>query len=298
MKSDSPGWSRVGVPARAPGTVLAFLRQRFPRVEEAVWRQRLAAGQVCNAAGKPLAADMPVAVTTHLLYRRTVQQEVPVPFAHSVLHQDSALVVVDKPHFLPTAPAGQHAAQTLLTRLQRQLGLPQLSPLHRLDKDTAGVVLFCADPALRDAYHSLFRNRQVDKVYEAVARWHVRFATPVVHRSRLEPGGPRFFTMMEVPGEPNSQTSMEVIARHGAWALYRLRPESGRKHQLRVHMAALGVPIRHDAFYPAINDPSEGDFSRPLQLLARRIAFNDPLTGALRVFESRRQLQWPPPEAA
>ncbi len=294
---DAGMWSRVGVradDAMDAVTVLDFLVRRFPRVDAQVWRARLMCGQVRDAQGRPLRPDSSVRHISHILYQRMPEQEEPIPFDAQVLYQDAHVVVADKPHFLPTAPGGQWVEQTLLARLQRSLQLPQLAPLHRLDKDTAGLVLLSPRPEGRHAWHNLFRERAVRKVYEAVAPWDARFEQPYCHRSRMVAGGPRFFTMQEVPGEPNSQTHIRILARSGAWALYQLEPVTGRKHQLRLHMAALGVPIRHDAFYPAINDPPPGDFSRPLQLLARQLAFVDPVNGRERVFTSRRCLQWPP----
>lgn len=287
------GYSRAGVWAGESGQMLDFLARRFPRVDVAVWRARIARGEVLDAQGRPVRCDTRVEGLSHVFYRRTPEQEAPIPFEAQVLYQDAHLVVADKPHFLPTAPGGQYVEQTLLTRLQRQLRLPRLAPLHRLDKDTAGLVLLSPEPAGRDAWHTLFRSRTVRKLYEAVAPWRAELELPRTHASRMEEGGARFFTMHEVPGAPNSQTHIEMAARSGAWALYRLRPVTGKKHQLRLHMAALGAPIRHDAFYPEINDPPPGDYSRPLQLLARELAFTDPVSGRERVFVSQQRLQWP-----
>ncbi|WP_343292156.1 pseudouridine synthase [Vandammella animalimorsus] len=298
-------WCCVGVPAAARGqSALEFLCQRFVHIERQEWLRRFAQAQVRDVQGQPLQPAQPLAGNGHIYYQRAVDDELPVPFEVSVLHADADLLVVDKPHFLTVAPAGRHVQQTVLQRLREQLAqqapaqAAALAPLHRLDKDTAGLLLLSVNPASRDAYHGLFRDQGMDKEYEAVARWDARFAAaePYCHRSRLEPGGARFFTMQEVPGEPNSQTLLHIVARAGDWALYRLRPLGGRKHQLRVHMAALGVPIRNDAFYPCIDDPPPGDFSRPLQLLARTLRFTDPISGQPRCFHSQRSLQWPPPE--
>ncbi|MGE5330568.1 MAG: pseudouridine synthase, partial [Nitrospirota bacterium] len=93
------------------------------------------------------------------------------------------------------------------------------------------------------------------------------------------------------PGTPNTHTRMDLLEVTGDWARYRLSPITGKRHQLRVHMAALGLPLRNDAFYPVVNDPPEGDYSSPLQLLAQSLEFTDPLTGERRHFESARSLQ-------
>lgn len=169
--------------------------------------------------------------------------------------------------------------------------MPDLSPIHRLDRDTAGVMLFCADAASRGAYQTLFQSREVYKEYEAIAPVIPHLALPLVYRSRLQPRAGHFI-MQEVQGEQNSETRIELMGAGSVWAHYRLQPVTGRKHQLRVHMAALGMPIRHDTFYPVLREPdSKDDFDRPLQLLARAIAFTDPISGVARRFESQRSLQ-------
>jgi tRNA pseudouridine32 synthase/23S rRNA pseudouridine746 synthase len=206
-----------------------------------------------------------------------------------VLHADEHLVVVDKPHFLPVIPAGGYLQQTLLARLVRRLDNPALVPLHRLDRDTAGLVLFSAQPATRDAYLSLFRERRIVKRYEALATPLPHLALPHVHRSRLEAGEP-FFRMREVEGEANSETRVDVIERGAQLWRYALEPHTGRKHQLRVHMAALGAPICNDRFYPDLQERAEDDSSRPLQLLARGLAFVDPLSGQAREFHTSLSL--------
>lgn len=288
-----PGWAKLGVPAAADGSVLEFLLQRFAHVPQAVWSARFAQQLVRDGLGRVLNAEDRVELQQHIVYPRHPPQEAVIPFDVEVLYRDADILVVDKPHFLPVAPSGNYVAQTVLSRLQQQLGLMQLAPLHRLDKDTAGLVMLSVNPASRDRYHALFRAHAMRKCYEAVALADPRLATPRRHVSRLEPGGARFFTMQEVAGMPNSETLVHMLHQRDGWGLYQLQPISGKKHQLRVHMAALGLPLRNDPFYPEINDPPEGDFSRPLQLLARSLEWIDPISGRRRFFESRRSLQWP-----
>ena len=187
-------------------------------------------------------------------------------------------------------PAGRHVEETLSVRLIRRLDNPDLVALHRLDRGTAGLVVFSARPSSRDAYTRLFRERAIAKVYEAVAAPMPGRTFPFVHESRLERGEP-FFRMREVPGEPNARTRVDVIARGDERWLYRLSPETGRKHQLRVHMAALGSPIAGDPAYPEVRD-ERADFAEPLQLLARELRFVDPITGEQRVFRSTRELTY------
>ena len=284
--------SCVVLPAHHAAPLLDRLAAHLPVVGRDEWLARMLAGDVVDAQGQAARPEQVVKGSVRLFYYRHLQNEPELPFEHQVLHQDEHLLVADKPHFMPVTPTGRYVQQSLLVRLKRQLGLPDLSPLHRIDRDTAGLVLFSVQPRTRGAYQALFRERSMAKTYDAVAPWNADITFPREHRSRMEES-PQFFRMHEVPGKPNSHTHMAVQAVQGPWALYRLEPISGKRHQLRVHMAALGLPLRNDPFYPEVNDPPEGDYSHPLQLLARSLRFTDPLTGLERHFESRLRLQWP-----
>lgn len=283
--------SRLQLPLGDWPTLIDGLCARFPAIGRDEWRDRFARGRVQDRDGQPLAATHPYRVGMELRYFREVPREAPVPFREVVLHADDDLWVVDKPHFLPVVPAGRHVTQTLFARLRSATGNTDLVPLHRIDRATAGLVLFSASRRTRARYQALFRERVIDKTYEALAPPLQELVFPHVRRSRLV-GGEPFFRMREAAGEPNSQTHIDVIGRgDDAWH-YRLQPVSGRKHQLRVHMAALGAPIVNDDFYPELVEalPAD-DFSRPLKLLARRLAFVDPLSGERREFTSRRELR-------
>jgi tRNA pseudouridine32 synthase/23S rRNA pseudouridine746 synthase len=269
--------------------MLDFLAQRLPVVARSEWLHRMLAGDVVDERGEPVAPERPFEGGLRLYYYRSLPPEPALPFTEKVLYQDAHLVVADKPHFMPVTPSGRYLHNTLLVRLKRQLGLPELSPLHRIDRDTAGLVLLSVQQGTRGAYQALFRDRQITKHYEAIAPWGADLIFPREHTSRLEES-PQFFRMQEAPGEPNSHTAIEVLEVAGGWARYGLSPTTGKRHQLRVHMAALGLPLRNDPFYPVVNDPPEGDYSRPLQLLARSLEFVDPLTGAQRFFESEQRL--------
>jgi tRNA pseudouridine32 synthase/23S rRNA pseudouridine746 synthase len=281
--------SCVVLPSQGQGVVLDYLVQRLPLVARADWLRRMAQGEVVDEYGAAVGAETPFLPGVRIYYYREVEQEPAVPFEAALLYQDDHIVVADKPHFLPVMPGGRYLQNTLLVRLKRQLGLPDLSPVHRIDRDTAGVVLFSVQRQSRGAYQALFRDRQVRKVYEAVAPWAPHMQLPHVHSSRMEPSGD-FIRMHEVAGVPNSSTRIEVLEHNTQWARYRLHPISGKRHQLRVHMAALGLGLWGDALYPQVCDAPEGDFSRPLQLLARQLEFTDPVTGVAHCFESRRQL--------
>lgn len=289
---DGVGPSCVVLPSRGQGTLLDFLAERLPAVSREGWRERMAAGDVQDERGAQVAPDRPFEAGLRLYYYRSLPAEPELPFEETVIYQDDHLVVADKPHFMPVTPSGRYLHHTLLVRLKRRLGLAELSPLHRIDRDTAGLVLLSAQQRTRGAYQALFRDRQITKHYDAIAPWRAELVFPREHTSRLQEMPEQFFRMQEVEGEPNSHTHMRVdeVSQDGRWARYRLSPTTGKRHQLRVHMAALGLPLRNDPFYPEVNDPPDGDYSRPLQLLARVLAFDDPLTGVRRAFESAQRL--------
>lgn len=284
------------VRVRLPGeghwaTVRAHLVERLSGAGPGVVDAMLGAGLIVGADGRPVAPDAPYVPGMFVWFHRELPAEVPVPFPLEVVHRDEHLVVVDKPHFLATTPRGSHVAQTALARLRRELGIPTLGAAHRLDRLTAGLVLFTVRPGERGAYQRLFSDRRVRKVYEAVAPYDASRDWPVTVRSRIvkERGS---LTAREVPGEPNAVSRIEPVGhRADGLARYRLVPETGQTHQLRVHMTALGVPILGDPLYPEVAAPvPPGDFRRPLQLLARELEFTDPVTGEEHRLRSRRVL--------
>lgn len=281
--------SCVALPHTGQGSMLDFLTARLPGVEREQWRLRMAAAEVVDERGALVTPDRAFEPGLRLYYYRSLPAEEILPFQETILYQDEHLLVADKPHFMPVTPSGPYLQQTLLVRLKQRLGLPDLVPLHRIDRDTAGLVLFSVQPSTRGAYHGLFRDRLMIKHYEAVAPWRKELVFPRAHRSCVQEGA-EFFRMQEVVGEPNTLTHMQLLEVAGAWARYRLSPVTGKRHQLRVHMAALGLPLRHDAFYPEVIDPPVGDYSSPLQLLAKSLEFDDPLTGKMRRFDSALQL--------
>jgi tRNA pseudouridine32 synthase/23S rRNA pseudouridine746 synthase len=272
-------------------SLLAFLVQRFPMVSEADWVARMGRGEVVDGKGQPITPATPYRKQMRIWYYRELPPETPIPFEETVLYRDEHILVADKPHFLPTIPTGRFLKETLLVRLKRKHGLPDLVPIHRLDRETAGVVIFSLNAKTRGVYQSMFQKRTMTKTYEALAAPLPGRSFPFTYRSRMVDGEEaQFFVSREVEGEPNSETLVEKIGERGDAWLYRLSPHTGRKHQLRLHMAALGAPILNDAFYPVALPCKRDDFRHPLQLLARSIAFVDPLSGAPRRFESRLEL--------
>jgi tRNA pseudouridine32 synthase/23S rRNA pseudouridine746 synthase len=278
--------SCVGLPAGHWPTFTDFLVERFPAISRAVWLERMAAGLVADEFGGMVTAQRPYRGHMRLYYYRALPAEPRIPFEAAVLFQDEHLVVADKPHFLPVTPSGHYLQETLLVRLKNQLGIDSLIPIHRIDRETAGLVLFSVRPAERDAYQALFRRHEVVKHYEAIAPWRPELRFPLRRQTRIVEDEP-FFRQREAPGEANSETLVEVLQVRGDQALYALSPVTGKKHQLRVHMNALGLPIRNDRMYPPVDVTPDDDYAQPLQLLARSIAFADPLTGVMRRFESR-----------
>ncbi|MCV7197684.1 pseudouridine synthase [Mycobacterium angelicum] len=265
------------------GSVLTELVERFGAPAGA----KLLAGEVVDGRGAVVDSGRLLPPGSFVYVYRDLPDEVPVPFDIPVLYQDDDLVVVDKPHFLATMPRGRHVAQTALVRLRCALGLPELSPAHRLDRLTAGVLLFTTRRELRGGYQTLFARGAVRKTYLARAAVDPGLVLPRVVRSRIVKRRGNLQAVCE-PGAPNAQTLVELVSPDG---LYRLSPRTGRTHQLRVQMASLGLPISGDPLYPNVVDVASDDFSTPLQLLAQRIEFDDPITGLPREFISRRELQ-------
>ena len=264
-------------------TVLDCLCDRFPAVPRREWLDRIARGRVLDADGQRVTPGTPHRTGLEVHYYREVAGEPRIPFEEVVLYADEHVLVADKPHFLPVAPTGVHVHETLLGRLIPRTGNQDLAPLHRIDRDTAGLVLFSTNPDSRAQYQGLFRERRIEKGYEAIAPALPGVAFPCVRSSQLVAGEP-FHRMREVEGEPNSETRIDVIARGDRHWRYALTPITGRKHQLRVHMAALGAPIVNDVAYPVLLQRAQGDFSAPLQLLAKTLSFADPLSGIERRF--------------
>ncbi len=250
----------------------------------------MAEGAFVGADGRRVAADEPYRAGRHVWFHRELPAEEPVPFPVGVVHRDERLLVADKPHFLATTPRGRHVTETAVARLRRELGLPELQPAHRLDRLTAGLVLFVVRAEDRGAYQTLFRDRRVRKEYEAVAPHDPGLGLPATVRSHIVKERGRVDAYEVEGAEPNSESRVELVEQRGGLARYRLVPETGRTHQLRVHMNRLGVPILHDPLYPVVRDDGPEDFTRPLHLLARTLEFTDPFTGAPVRFESRLRL--------
>ncbi len=285
------GPSCVGLPAGNWLTLLDFFAERFPAITRDVWQQRMVDGDVVDEYGVPVTPGRTYRGQMRVYYYRAVPHEAPVPFEEVVLFQDGHLVVVDKPHFLPVVPSGHYLSETVLVRLKQKLGINTLVPIHRIDRGTAGLVLFSVQPGSRAAYHALFSQHRVKKTYEAIAPWRSDLALPLTRTSRIVEAA-HFMLQHETGGAANAITQIDLLEVRGALARYALRPVTGKRHQLRVHMAALGLPIVGDGLYPTLTPEGPADYSKPLQLLARQIEFVDPVSGLIRQFESARRLSF------
>ena len=311
------GPSTVGVPANTTLAAIDFLAAKFSAISREEWLSRFETGQILNATGRVMAPQDSLHNQSHLHYYRSIRNEPELPFKATVIFQDEFLVVVDKPHFMPVTPGGRYLQQSLLVQLKQQLNLPELSPVHRIDRETAGLVVFSVRAQDRNAYQELFRLRQVDKIYEAIAGAPETSALnpkfPLVHRSLMDEDM-QFFRMREVitdgshsHNEFNSETWIDCVERIAtqeiaiqtdgikelALARYQLKPVTGQRHQLRVHMNSLGLPLLGDQFYPLVQiGADENDnFEHPLQLLAKSIFFKDPISGFPRSFASSLSLK-------
>jgi tRNA pseudouridine32 synthase / 23S rRNA pseudouridine746 synthase len=287
------GPSCISLPAGPWPTMLEFLVERMPHISRDAWTERLRSQSVLNAEGQPVLLTQPYTPHTRLYYYRHIEDEPQLPEQASIVFEDEHLMVADKPHFMPVTPAGRYVQQSLLVQLKSLTGHDDLVPLHRIDRETAGLVLLGKRRADRDDYHALFRQQRIHKTYHAVAPYRADLTWPRTHTSRLVTGEP-FFRMQEVPGDANSETRIRLLRSDGSRALYQLEPVSGKRHQLRVHMLALGLPLEGDLLYPEMQhgQAAPEDPSHALQLLAQRIAFTDPVTGAERLFESQRRLRF------
>ncbi len=290
------GAAWVRTPDRDPNapapwaTMRDFLVDRLPDAVPVA--ERLAAGEFVDQGGQPWTGEEPYRPNTFVWFHRPTRPEPVVPFPVEVLYADERIVVVDKPHFLATTPNGTHVRETVVVRLRDSLGLPELAPVHRLDRLTAGVLVLTTERRYRGVYAGLFQAGDAHKTYEALAPYDPTLELPRRVVSRIEKR--RGSLQAEEPaGEPNAETLVELVETRGMYARYLLTPTTGKTHQLRLHMASLGLPILGDSLYPTVLEVEADDFTTPLQLVARRLVFVDPIDGTARQYTSRFALEWP-----
>ncbi len=289
---DGVSASQVFLPrlSHSASSLFAYLCDTFAHISAAEWQQRFQDGLIIDMQGRTLTLDSPYLAEQHIYYYRFLDNEIHVPFYENILFENEDLLVVDKPHFLTMSPTGQYLQETLLVRLKRRTGNAELSPIHRLDRETAGVVLFAKRAATRGCYQQLFAQRLVEKSYHAIAAYRPTLHFPLRLALRMEKSDP-FYTMRVVEGEPNTETQLQLLEHNSIWAKYLLKPKTGKQHQLRVHLNHLGIPIRNDRFYPNIQHQAADDFSAPLQLLAHQISFTDPISKQAQYFYSQQMLE-------
>jgi len=273
-------------------TILSFLSKRFSRISHIEWQRRIADGKVLNEASLPITVDTVYTPHRRIFYFREVFDEAVIPFSEEILFQDEELLVACKPHFLPVTPGGKYVDECLLNRLRKRTGIRDLAPLHRIDRETAGIVLFSVNKRSCARYGELFQSGRVEKTYQAISAtvpdagmntWTVE--------SRLAPGTP-WFRMKTVDGAVNARSEIFLLDTTENRARFQLHPITGKTHQLRIHMCALGFGILNDNLYPQLQPQQEDRHDKPLQLLARMVRFTDPVTGERREFVSQRKLLW------
>ena len=273
-------------------SILSFLSRRFPAIPEEMWLNRISEGKVLDEKTGPITLDTEYIPLNRLFYFREVTSEPTIPFAEKILYLDDEILVACKPHFLPVTPGGRYVDECLLNRLRTSTGIEDLAPLHRIDRETAGIVLFSVNKSSRGTYSSLFMNGQVAKTYQAIsvctplqgiASWEVE--------NRIERGEPHF-RMKVTSGRTNARSAINLVETKGDRARFIMHPITGKTHQLRIHMSGIGFGILNDRYYPELKDESEDNFDTPLQLIAKTLRFMDPLNGKAREFQSERELLW------
>jgi tRNA pseudouridine32 synthase / 23S rRNA pseudouridine746 synthase len=282
--------SRLVLPDGAWKNLIDYLQVRFRGQSRDDLLERMARAEISYEKGAALKPDEPYRAHRKLFYTRQVEAETPIPFAETILFQDEHLLVADKPPFLTVVPAGKHLHETLLVRLRKSTGIESLVPMHRIDRETSGLVMFTIQPASRGRYQRMFETKEIHKTYEAIAPRHVALKFPMDYGSFIEESS-SFMQMQEVGGRaPNAFTRIECIELRHEFAKYRVIPLTGKKHQIRIHFSSLGMPILNDRIYPVLQAVNSDDYSKPLQLLAKTLSFVDPLTKAPRFFESRQSI--------
>ena len=302
---DGLGASRVRHNEPEPITAFAFIsrlvatqRHRHPDDDDAAVLRRFNEGLVVLIDGTPLKPSTPIAAGTDVFFYRHPAPEPPVPYEIETVFEDDNILVVNKPPFLATMPRAAHITETATVRLRRATGNEEITPAHRLDRMTSGLLLLTKRREIRGAYQELFARREVHKRYEAIAADN-GVTAPLVWRSHVEKLRGEIASREIASAEPNSETLLRSVRRlapteeqrlqriHGVphpLSRYVLEPVTGKTHQLRVHMCSAGVPILGDPVYPTVQAFDDEDFTIPLRLTSTGLDFIDPLSGSPRSF--------------
>lgn len=273
-------------------SILCFLSSRFPAITRDTWKKRIQEGKVLDDRGEIITLSTEYVPQKRITYFREVKHEPTIPFTERILYQDNQILVACKPHFLPVTPGGRYVEECLLNRLRNSTGIRDLAPLHRIDRETAGIVMFSVNRETRGLYGNLFLKGGIEKSYQAISGClPADKRTSWVVEDRIERGRP-WFRMQSVPGAVNARSRINLLEVKADRGLFNLQPLTGKTHQLRVHMSGLGFGILNDRYYPELQPESADNFETPLQLLAKSVRFRDPLSGKQREFTSERELMW------
>ena len=308
---DGLGATRARVPDGDGSSALDFIwhlvatqRHRHPDDDRDAVLARFAEGLVVKRDGSNLSPDTWLEPGTDVFFYRRPAPEPPVPFTITTVFEDDDVLVVDKPPFLATMPRASHITETATVRLRRSTGNEELTPAHRLDRATSGLLLLTKRREIRGAYQELFARREVSKEYEAIAPLLDAPSAPWRHHLDKQPGEPAARVIPEA--EPNAETVVADVTRldmpieealssrygvTGPLGRYVLQPITGRTHQLRVQMMVEAAPILGDRIYPTLLPAETEDFSLPMLLRCVRLGFTDPLRGQPRDF--RLPGNWP-----
>ena len=271
-------------------TLLDYLEKRYPKITRKTWEQRMEQGKILDEHRVAITTDISFTPGKRIYYFREVENETVIPFSEEIVFSNDHILVVDKPHFLPVTPSGPYVAQCLLNRLKHATGHTALTPIHRIDRETAGLVVFSINPESRGLYQGLFMEGQVDKTYEAVTFCPVPPPTDtLIVENRIVPGQP-FFRMAIEQGQVNARTHVRCVRSKGNLALFDVKPRTGKKHQIRLHLSGLGYGIVNDRYYPELLPEAKPDYEKPLQLLAKALRFRDPVTEKILSFTCTRSL--------
>lgn len=287
--------SRVNLPdlPKPYPTILDFLAKRFPRIPRQTWEQRILTGKVLTLKQQPITLNTPYTPHSHLLYFREVESEAKIPFKEKIIFQNEDLLVACKPHFLPSTSGGRFVRESLIHRLRETTSNQNIAPINRIDRETAGLVLFSLTPKRRGLYQSLFMHRQVSKTYYAISPHSPKNeAREWTVKNRLVPGEHKKFISREVEGEPNTHSQIQLLDTKKGRSLFKLTPITGKTHQLRQHMAKIGYTIENEKYYPVLQEETPDDYQHPLQLLSKEISFVDPISQQKHHFTSTRELDW------
>lgn len=273
-------------------SILCFLSSRFPAITRKIWEKRISEGKVLDDSSNPITLETEYAPQKRITYFREVNREPVIPFAEKILYQDDQILVACKPHFLPVTPGGRYVDECLLNRLRNSTGIDDLAPLHRIDRETAGIVMFSVNKETRGRYGELFMNGKVKKSYQAISDClPIAEKTSWTIEDRIERGEP-WFRMKSVPGKTNAHSTINLVEIKNGRTRFLLHPITGKTHQLRIHMSSIGCGILNDRYYPELQPESADNFNTPLQLIAKSVRFRDPLSGRQREFVSERELLW------